>query len=80
MKKRNIIGILISALMLYLAFRKVDAGLLAQSLRKAEYLWLIPAFLLMQLSIVFRAMRWKYLLRPVTEAVSYISSRPPRSA
>ena len=68
MKKRNIIGIVISALLLYMAFRKVDAGLLVESLRGAEYIWLVPAFILMLVSIVFRAMRWKYLLRPITEA------------
>jgi uncharacterized protein (TIRG00374 family) len=67
LKKRNIIGLVISAILLYLAFRKVDRELLVQSLAKADYLWLIPAFLLMVLSIVFRAVRWKYLLRPITD-------------
>lgn len=68
MKKRNIIGLVISSLLLYLAFRKVDTGLLVQSLARAEYIWLIPAFFLMLLSVVFRALRWKYLLRPITDA------------
>lgn len=68
MKKRTIIGLLVSALLLYLAFRKVDAGQLAESLSRAEYIWLVPAFFLMLISVVFRAMRWKYLLRPITDA------------
>ena len=68
MKKRNIIGLVISALLLYLAFRKVDTGLLMQTLARAEYLWLVPAFFLMLISIAFRALRWKYLLRPITNA------------
>lgn len=68
LKKRTIIGLLVSALLLYLAFRKVDAGQLAESLARAEYIWLVPAFFLMLSSVVFRAMRWKYLLRPITDA------------
>jgi uncharacterized protein (TIRG00374 family) len=66
-KKRTLIGFLISAVLLYLAFRKVDFGLLGKSLKQAEYIWLIPAFFLMLLSVVFRAMRWRYLLRPIKE-------------
>ena len=68
MKKRSLFGLLISAVFLYLAFRKVDFGLLAESLKQAEYIWLVPAFFLMLVSVVFRALRWRYLLRPVTEA------------
>ncbi|MCK4549003.1 MAG: flippase-like domain-containing protein [Candidatus Krumholzibacteria bacterium] len=67
MKKRTIVGLLISALLLYLAFRKVDFHLLGESLKRAEYIWLVPAFFLMLISVVFRAMRWRYLLRPVKE-------------
>ncbi len=68
LKKRTLIGLLVSAVLLYLAFRKVDARLLAESLARAEYIWLVPAFFLMLISIVFRALRWKYLIRPITEA------------
>jgi uncharacterized protein (TIRG00374 family) len=68
LKKRNIIGLAISALLLYLAFRKVDFGLLGQSLSRAQYLWLIPSFILMMISLLFRAVRWKYLFRPISEA------------
>ncbi len=67
LKKRTIVGLLISALLLYLAFRKVDFHLLGESLKRAEYIWLVPAFFLMLISVVFRAMRWRYLLRPVKE-------------
>lgn len=67
MKKRTIIGLLISALLLYLAFRKVDFHLLGDSLKRAEYIWLLPAFFLMLLSVVFRSLRWRYLLRPIKE-------------
>ena len=67
MKKRTIIGLLISALLLYLAFRKVDFFHLGESLKSAEYIWLVPAFFLMLLSVVFRSLRWRYLLRPIKE-------------
>ncbi len=68
LKKRTLIGLLVSTVLLYLAFRKVDARLLAESFARAEYIWLVPAFFLMLISIVFRALRWKYLIRPITEA------------
>lgn len=67
MKKRTLIGFLVSAVLLYLAFRKVDFHLLADSLKGAEYILLIPAFFLMLVSVVFRAVRWRYLLRAVKE-------------
>lgn len=67
LKKRTLIGILISTVLLYLAFRKVDVHLLAESLAQAEYIWLVPAFFLMLISMVFRALRWKYLIRPIAE-------------
>ncbi len=67
MKKRTLFGLLISAVFLYLAFRKVDFNLLAESLKRAEYIWLVPSFFLMLLSVVFRALRWRYLLRSVKD-------------
>ncbi len=67
LKKRTLIGILVSTVLLYLAFRKVDVHLLAESLAQAEYIWLVPAFFLMLISMVFRALRWKCLIRPIAE-------------
>jgi len=67
LKKKTLIGFIISAVLLYLAFRKVDFRLLGDSLKDARYIWLVPAFFLMLSSVVFRAVRWRYLLRAVKE-------------
>ncbi len=65
MKWKLLLGIVISAVFLYFAFRSVDPGDMAEAFRKADYRYAIPAACLSLLSALFRAMRWKYLLRPV---------------
>ena len=59
------IGLFISALFLYLAFRKVDFGQMLEALRKANYWYLLPAILILFLSHFLRALRWRYLLDPI---------------
>ncbi len=59
------IGLLISALFLYLAFRKVDFGQMWDSLKKANYWYLPPAILILFFSHFLRAFRWRYLLDPI---------------
>jgi len=60
-----IIGFLVSAIFLYLAFRKVDFTEMAAAFRKADYRYVPVAVGLSLLSLVFRAVRWKYLFRPI---------------
>jgi hypothetical protein len=59
------IGLLISALFLYLAFRKVDFGQMWNALKKANYWYLPPAILILFFSHYLRALRWRYLLDPI---------------
>jgi uncharacterized protein (TIRG00374 family) len=59
------IGLLISALFLYLAFRKVDFGQMWDALKKANYWYLPPAILILFFSHYLRALRWRYLLDPI---------------
>jgi hypothetical protein len=59
------IGLLISALFLYLAFRKVDFGQMWYALKTANYWYLPPAILILFLSHYLRALRWRYLLDPI---------------
>ena len=61
------IGIIISALFLFLAFRKVDFAEFGAALESANYFYIIPIFLLSLLSVAVRSFRWRYLLRPVKE-------------
>ncbi len=59
------VGLLVGALFLYLAFRKVDFGQMWASLKNANYWYLLPATLIIFISHFLRALRWRYLLDPV---------------
>ena len=58
-------GLLVGALFLYLAFREVDFGQMWDSLKNANYWYLLPATLIIFFSHFLRAFRWRYLLDPV---------------
>jgi uncharacterized protein (TIRG00374 family) len=58
----------VSALFLYLAFREVDFGQMWDSLKNANYWYLLPATLIILFSHFLRAFRWRYLLDPVQRA------------
>jgi uncharacterized protein (TIRG00374 family) len=59
------IGLVISAVIVYLAFRKIDLHQLLENLQKANYFYLIPIVAVIFLSMALRAVRWDYLLRPI---------------
>lgn len=59
------VGLVISAVIVYLAFRKIDLHLLLENLQKADYLYLIPIVIVIFLSVALRAVRWDYLMRPI---------------
>lgn len=65
MKKRVVLGVLISVVFLWLAFRKVDYQELAQALKSANYLWIFPNMALMVFSMWLRAYRWKFMVNPI---------------
>ena len=62
---RTGIGILISAVFIYLAFRKVDFGLMLHSFRSANYWYLVPIFFILFAGFYLRALRWRYFLDPI---------------
>jgi len=64
-KLKFIIGLLISLVFLFLAFRKVDFSQMGESLRTANYLYLVPTLATIFLSHFLRAFRWRYLLDPI---------------
>lgn len=64
---KTLVGILISALGLYLGFRKFDAREFWISLQQTDILIFIGAMLLMVLTVVLRAWRWKYLILPLQD-------------
>ena len=65
MKKKSLIGVVISASLLFLVFRNVDITEFKRAMREADYLYVIPAVILTLLSLWIRALRWRYLLLPV---------------
>jgi len=65
MSWKSWIGILISAVLLFLAFRKVNLGELKLALEGARYVYVIPSVVLMLASLWLRAFRWRFLLNPV---------------
>ncbi|MBU0899753.1 flippase-like domain-containing protein [bacterium] len=59
------LGILITALFLYLILRKANLTQVGNSLKEAQYHYLIPSVLAIIISFYFRAIRWVYLLEPL---------------
>lgn len=65
-QRRWVVGAVISAFFLWVAFRQVsDVGRLASALGQANYWWLIPAVLLYLCDLGARTLRWRILLQPV---------------
>lgn len=67
-KKKTIylvLGIVISAVLIYLLFKDIDFGKLWQALKTANYWWLIPNILMIVLTMYQRAYRWKFMLKPI---------------
>ena len=59
------IGILISAVCIYLAFRSVDTRQMWEAFKTANYWYLLPSGGLLFISHGLRALRWRYFLDPV---------------
>lgn len=59
------VGVLISAVLLYLAFRGQHPSDIWAALRSFDSRWLAPALILYGLGVVIRAVRWSILLRPL---------------
>lgn len=59
------IGIGISAIFLFLAFRGQDFGEIAEALRQTSMWWVVPALVLYFAGVYLRAIRWRILLRSV---------------
>jgi len=66
-KKHLIIGLLIIVLSSYYAFNNVSLSELAIAFKSVRYLYLVPAVLLIGLTFLFRAIRWRFLVSSVKE-------------
>ena len=65
MKRKAIIGTLISLVFLWLALRKVDFEQLVGVVKGAKWEWLIPNIILVVGVMWLRAWRWQLILKPV---------------
>ncbi len=58
------IGLVISALLLYLALRGLQLADVWASLRTARYYWILPGIVIYFFGVWARTWRWHYMLRP----------------
>jgi uncharacterized protein (TIRG00374 family) len=66
-KKHLILGLIIVVVFSYLVFKNVSLTDLQNAFKEVEYLYLLPAVLLVALTFLFRAMRWRYLISSIKE-------------
>ncbi len=71
MNKKNIINLTIGLLIViafsYLLFKNISLTELQNAFKEVKYLYLLPAVLLVALTFLFRAMRWRYLISSIKE-------------
>ena len=59
------LGVLISAVFLYFALKGLNLGEFWQSVKSANYWWIIPGVAVFFVGLWVRAWRWHYLLKPI---------------
>jgi len=62
-----IVGVLLSLLFIFLAFRQVDFSQMGQAFASADYWFIIPILAVIFISLLLRAWRWQYLLAPIQQ-------------
>ncbi len=60
-----LVSLFLTVFFLYLAFRRTSFDEIIVSVRQANYWWLFTMMLVLMVSHVFRAIRWRYLLDPI---------------
>jgi uncharacterized protein (TIRG00374 family) len=59
------VGVLVSAIFMYFVVRKLEWENFWETLKHANYWWIIPGVLIYFLAVWARAWRWHYLLKPI---------------
>lgn len=59
------LGVVISIILLYFAFRNQDFSTVWQIVKRADYIWLLPGIAVYFVGLWVRSWRWHYLLRPL---------------
>ncbi len=60
-----LLGLLISAVLVWALFRNIHFAELWEALKGANYLWLIPNIVLIVFTMYQRAYRWKFMIAPI---------------
>jgi uncharacterized protein (TIRG00374 family) len=61
------VGVLISALFIWLALRGLRIDEVLKAIEQANYTWLIPGITVYFVGVLVRSWRWQYLLDPIKE-------------
>jgi len=61
------VGISVSAFFIYLSFRRIQLAEIIYSLKKADYIWIIPNMAIVILTMIIRSVRWQYLLQNIKQ-------------
>jgi glycosyltransferase 2 family protein len=67
MKKKLLLGVLSSALFLWLAARGIDWSQFGHALAQTRWICLVPAIVFTMLGHFSRAVRWRYMMAPVKQ-------------
>jgi uncharacterized protein (TIRG00374 family) len=59
------LGLAVSAIFLFLAFREINYRDLWQTLKQIRLIWLLPGLMIYFLGVLVRTWRWQYLLKPL---------------
>lgn len=68
---RYIVSGLITLGLLYLAFRGTDLGALVETIKTANYWWVLASLVLLMISHAVRAWRWRYLMNPIKRGIGF---------
>lgn len=68
-----ILGVAIAIFFLYFAFKGIDWNVFLNVFLRVNYLYIFLMLFFILFSHLFRALRWKYLLRPVKSDTSFVN-------
>ncbi len=61
----TLLGVVVSAILIWMLFRDINFSELGEALTQANYLWLIPNVLMIIVTMYQRAFRWKFMVAPI---------------
>jgi len=61
----TLLGLVVSIILMWALFRKIDFVELGEALKGANYFWLLPNIFLIVASLYMRAYRWSFMIQPI---------------